>query len=97
MRDSDRYPVALIYVLASSKDLKSCNSIREFETLKLDMGRLESSSSLDSLQDALFFFLVNTWPDEHYSDSTRTGLAISVASSAWASEIAGALDHPESL
>ncbi len=48
----------------------------------------------ESLRKALWFFLANSWPDERYQDSTRVGLAISVGSSAWAAEIAEALDHP---
>src|SRR5262245_37122525 len=48
----------------------------------------------EPLREALWFFLVNSWPDEHYQDSTHVGLAISVGSSAWAAEIAEALDHP---
>ena len=46
----------------------------------------------EPLRDALWFFLVNSWPDEHYQDSTRAALAISIGSSAWAAEIAEALD-----
>ena len=48
----------------------------------------------EPLRDALWFFLVNSWPDEYYQDSTHAALAISVASPAWAAEIAEALDHP---
>jgi hypothetical protein len=48
----------------------------------------------EPLREALWFLLVNSWPDEHYQDSTHAALAISVGSSAWAAEIAEALDHP---
>jgi hypothetical protein len=48
----------------------------------------------EPLSDAVWFFLVNSWPDEHYQASTHTALAISVRSSVWAAEIAEALDHP---
>jgi hypothetical protein len=50
--------------------------------------------SSEPLREALWFFLVNSWPDEHYQDSTHTALAISVGSSEWAAEIAEALDDP---
>jgi hypothetical protein len=46
----------------------------------------------EPLSDALWFFLVNSWPDEHYQDSTHAALAISIGSSAWAAEIAEALE-----
>jgi len=48
----------------------------------------------EPLREALWFFLVNSWPDEHFQNSTHVALAISVGSSAWAAEIAEALDHP---
>lgn len=50
--------------------------------------------SSEPLREALWFFLVNSWPGEHYQDSTHAALAISVGSPAWAAEIAEALDHP---
>lgn len=43
------------------------------------------------LGEALWFFLSCSTPDEHYADSTRAALAISIGSSAWAREIKGAL------
>ena len=49
----------------------------------------------ESLQEALWFFLALSLPDEHYQDSTRAGLAVCVGSAAWAAEIANALDHPD--
>jgi len=48
----------------------------------------------EPLREALRFFLVNSWPDEHYQGSTHTALAIAVGSPAWAAEIMEALDHP---
>ena len=48
----------------------------------------------EPLREALWFFLVNSRPDEYYEDSTHMALAISVGSSAWAEEITQALDHP---
>ena len=48
----------------------------------------------EPLSEALFYFLVCSWPDEHYQDSTRTALAISVGSASWAAEIVEALDRP---
>ena len=52
---------------------------------------MTTSHASGPLRDALWFFLVNSWPDEHYQDSTHAGLAISIGSSAWAAEIAEAL------
>lgn len=49
----------------------------------------------EPLRDALYFFMVSSWPDEHYQDSTRVALAISVGSPAWAEEISEAFDYPQ--
>lgn len=51
----------------------------------------------ETLRSALWFFLATCWPDDHYRDATRTALAVSVGSHAWAAEIAVALDHPEAF
>jgi len=51
----------------------------------------------DPLREALHFFLRFSWPDEHYFDSTRAGLAISVGSDAWANEILEALEDRGSV
>jgi hypothetical protein len=48
----------------------------------------------EPLTEALSFFLERSWPDEHYIDTTRAALAVSVGSPEWAAEIADALDHP---
>ena len=58
---------------------------------------MTSWHAAEALHEALFFFLVNSWPDDHFFDTTRAGLAISIGSSAWASEIVHALDQPRSF
>jgi len=50
--------------------------------------------SSEPLREALWFFLDNSLPDEHYRGSTHAALAISVGSAAWAAEIEEALDRP---
>jgi len=45
----------------------------------------------EQLSDALSFFLANSCPDQHYQDSTRAGLAVSIGSPQWAAEIGAAL------
>jgi hypothetical protein len=45
----------------------------------------------ESLEEALWFFLMNSWPDDHYFDSTRAALAISLGSQEWALAISSAL------
>ena len=47
------------------------------------------------LSEALCFFLVSSIPEEHYLDQPARGMAVSVGSSAWAAEIAEALDDPQ--
>ena len=51
----------------------------------------------EPLAEALLFFLVNSWPDDHYQDSTDVGLAISVGSPEWAAEITSALSNPRAF
>jgi hypothetical protein len=48
----------------------------------------------EPLKDAIWFFLVCAWPDDHYFESTRAALAISVGSRDWATEISAALQDP---
>ena len=49
----------------------------------------------DSLEESLFFFLVNTVPDERFQATTRASLGVSVGSALWARVIAEALDDPQ--
>jgi hypothetical protein len=51
----------------------------------------------EPLEEALRFFLANTWPDDHYWDSTRASLAISIGSEEWAATIRAALDDPRTF
>lgn len=46
------------------------------------------------LEEALWFFLVNTWPDPYYEDTTQAVLAISVGEKEWYAAICSALDDP---
>jgi hypothetical protein len=52
---------------------------------------MTTSHGAESLEEALWFFLSSAWPDDHYVESTRAALAISIGSSKWAQEIAAAL------
>jgi hypothetical protein len=56
-----------------------------------DSSIMTSSHSTEDLDEALWFFLTSSWPDEHYVDSTRAALAISIGSLQWAHEISAAL------
>ncbi|HZF31367.1 MAG TPA: hypothetical protein VE907_19790 [Gammaproteobacteria bacterium] len=53
---------------------------------------MTTSHDAESLEEALWFFLTSAWPDEHYVDSTRAALAISIGSIRWAQEISLALE-----
>src|SRR5262245_30048455 len=53
--------------------------------------------SSEPLREALWFFLMNSFPDPYYQDSSHVGLAIPVGSSVWATEIAEALDDPRTF
>lgn len=48
----------------------------------------------DPLREAIWFFLRCSAPYDSLAASTRAGLAVSVGSPAWATEIAAALDDP---
>lgn len=48
----------------------------------------------EPLREAIWHFLVNSWPDPRYQESTHLGLAVSIGCPAWAAEINDALDHP---
>ena len=49
----------------------------------------------ESLEEALWFFLNSTWPDDHFEQTFRAGLAISVGSSSWADAMRVALRDPK--
>lgn len=51
----------------------------------------------ESLEDAIWYFLVNTQPDAHYEETTHASLAISVTSEAWEAEIVAALRNPRAF
>jgi hypothetical protein len=48
----------------------------------------------EPLTEAIWFFLVNSWPDDHFADSTNAGVAVSIGSAEWAAEISSALSDP---
>lgn len=48
----------------------------------------------ESLEEALWFFLMNAWPDSYYEGTTRAALAISVGEREWYAEICSVLDDP---
>jgi len=52
---------------------------------------MTTSHQSEPLEEALWFFLMNTSPDDHYFDSTRAALAISVGSTGWGNQISAAL------
>ena len=52
---------------------------------------MTTSHDTESLEEALWFFLTSAWPDEHYVESTRAAVAISIGSFKWAHEISAAL------
>ena len=50
--------------------------------------------SSEASRVALWLFLMNSFSEEHYHDSTHVALAIAVGSPPWALEIREALDYP---
>jgi hypothetical protein len=53
--------------------------------------------SKDSLDEALWFFMHNAFPDDGYVNSTRSALAISVGNPAWGKQIRCRLADVHSL
>jgi hypothetical protein len=51
--------------------------------------------SREPLSEALWFFLRWANPDDHYYDSTRSAMAVSIGSEAWAAELSAALADPD--
>ena len=51
----------------------------------------------DSLQEALWFFLASTYPDEEFADTTNAAVAVVVGNEGWSSEIARAFKDPRAL
>ena len=49
----------------------------------------------ESLENAILFFLSNTWPDDRYFNSTHAALAVSIGPASWAAEIEAALERPD--
>jgi hypothetical protein len=41
----------------------------------------------ESLDDALWFFLRTSWPDDAYFDTTRAAIAITIGSAEWAAHV----------
>jgi hypothetical protein len=48
----------------------------------------------ESLREVLWFFINEAFPDDHYTESTRSMVVISVANSYWATESHEALVDP---
>jgi len=51
----------------------------------------------DSLEDALWFFLFNTVPDDSYGPTTRSGLAVTIGNRDWAAAIREVLQDPSAF
>ena len=51
----------------------------------------------ESLEDALWFFLFNTFPDGSFEQTTRSGLAVIVGNRDWGAVIPGGLRDPEAF
>lgn len=58
---------------------------------------MTSWHSSKPLSEAVWFFLRCAVPDDPYVDSTRSAVAVSIGSEAWAAEIAAALENPDAF
>ena len=48
----------------------------------------------ETLQEALYFFLNETWPDEYYEGTTLSSLAIVIGNQEWSEIVKQALLEP---
>ena len=74
--------------------------IDEIDRTHSDLGSPEGSVIMttrhkgEPIQEALYFFLLCSRPDEHYESSTNSSLAIVIGNTEWAEEIKKSLSAP---
>jgi hypothetical protein len=84
-----------VYVCCYGPDCERVHDIIDQEEI-LQLGPIEQDDGSvimttwhahDTLQDALWFFVFNSWPDNKYFNSCRAGIAISCENQAWDDQI----------
>jgi hypothetical protein len=86
-----------VYFCAWGADCERVHDAFDFECLDAEPVIMTTWHSKDSLDEALWFFVFNAYPDDGYSDSTRSALTISIGSPAWDEQIRKRLADVHSL
>jgi hypothetical protein len=79
-----------------------CERVHDtFDEVELELDSARPSQSVimttwhkdESLEDALWFFVNNSFPDAAYEDTCRTGIAITIGNTQWATQVADYLSN----
>ena len=83
-----------------------CERVHDiFDEVEIELEAVRPSDSVimttwhnkETLEDALWFFVNNSFPDAAYEDTCRTGIAITVGNGHWAKQVAGYLSNLSTL
>ncbi|MDB6019130.1 MAG: hypothetical protein JWR19_3619 [Pedosphaera sp.] len=76
-----------VYFCAWGADCERVHDIFDDVSLSIEPVIMTTWHSTDSLDEALWFFVYNAYPDDGYSDACRSNLAITVGHPEWAEQI----------
>jgi hypothetical protein len=91
------YQAGCVYFCAWGPDCKRVHDAFDLQCLDTEPVIMTTWHSNDSLDEALWFFVYNAFPDDGYFDSTRSALAISVGNLEWDKQIRRRLADVHSL
>jgi hypothetical protein len=89
----------LAYLCAFGPDCERVHDIFDEVELELDGARPNESVIMttwhkdESLEDALWFFVYNSFPDAAYEDTCRIGIAVTIGNSQWAAQVTDYLSN----
>lgn len=75
------------YFCAWGPDCSRAHDIFDLQCLDIDPVIMTTWHDDEPLDDAIWFFLRTTFPDDAYFDTTRTALAVVVGAPEWASHV----------
>jgi hypothetical protein len=86
-----------VYFCIWGPDCERVHDVADESAARSGAAAMTTWHDKESLEETLWFFLNGTWPDGHFEQTFRAGLAISVGSSSWASTMRGALREPRTF
>ena len=86
-----------VYFCAWGADCERVHDVFDGECFDVEPVIMTTWHSQDSLDEALWFFVSNAYPDGGYWDTSRSGLAISIGSRDWDEHICKRLADLDSL